>query len=296
MFVLGATFLSSCAGPGAVLRDLPGRPVVGQPSIAPIVHWEEIREYDGKKVHFHMVRADLDDDRCEVRVACGDDPDGPDGPAVSRLVNPVRLAQAHGLAVGVNANAFLAAPNASGIREMARGWYLGKPIIPVGHVVVDGTSLEGCQHERLMVWIDRDNRAHTGETPDLTTVQQGVSDWGGDLLRHGEYVSTQQGPNHRSMAGTDATGRWLFLLVADGAARGTRNGATFRECADVLLENGCTEAIALDGGGSVVMTLAHPAEVKPNRWIEGPVVESSGRTDLRPVPVMFGLSARRKSR
>ena len=286
--------LSACAGPEVVLRDIAERPETGVPSIAPVVHWEEILEHDGERVHFHVVRADLDDKRCEARVVYGDDPDGPEGPAVTQLVNPVDLVEANGLAVAVNANAFRGVPGGRRLEKM-RGWYLGKHIIPVGQVVVDDAVLEGCVENRLMVWTDKEDHAHTGPTPDLATVRQGVSDWGGNLISNGVYVSENQGANHRSMAGTDDTGRWLFLLVADGEAANTRHsGASFRECADLLLECGCTQAIALDGGGSVTMVLAHPAEDAKGRLFEGPAVESSGRTDLRPVPVMFGLSARRK--
>lgn len=276
-----------------VLKSVAERPVVGEPAEAPIVHWEEIRETEGEKVHFHLVRADMDDSRVEARVIYGEDPDGEEGPAVTQLMDPVELAKTNQVLVSVNANAFKGVPGISPM-ERAKGWFIGKHIIPVGQVVVDERALKGCRGERLMVWTDQKNRVHTGPTPDLSQVRQGVSDWGGNLISNGVFVSKNRGANRRTMAGTDASGRWLFLLVADGEKSGTRHsGASFRECAELLLEIGCTEAIALDGGGSVTMEIAYPVEDAEGTLLPGPIVEASGRTNLRPIPVAFGLSVRR---
>lgn len=287
---MGLALWCGCRAPLVMIEERVERPPLGE-GISPIVHWEEILEHDGEKVHFHMVRADLQDRRCEARVIYGDDPDG-EGPAVTQLMDPVVLAATNKVLVAVNANAFKGLPDSSPM-ERAKGWYIGKSIIPVGQVVADGNALEGCRGNRLMVWTDATNRVHTGRLLDLSQAVQGVSDWGGNLLSNGVYVSKNHGANHRTMVGTDPTKRWLFLLVADGEKAGTRSsGASFRECAEILLGCGCSDAIALDGGGSVMMALARPTQDAEGTWQNGPVVEASGRKKLRPIPVALAISAR----
>lgn len=54
----------------------------------------------------------------------------------------------------------------------------------------------------------------------------------------------------RTAAGVTLDGRTLILLTVDGRQPGVSVGATLPEMADLLLELGAHDAIALDGGGS----------------------------------------------
>ncbi len=54
----------------------------------------------------------------------------------------------------------------------------------------------------------------------------------------------------RTAIGTDAQGRWLYVLVIDGRQPHWSIGATLEETAAILIDYGATEAINLDGGGS----------------------------------------------
>ena len=59
----------------------------------------------------------------------------------------------------------------------------------------------------------------------------------------------------RSAVGIDATGRRVWLLVADGQQPGYSRGVTFAQMADFMLELGAVSAINLDGGGSATMAI-----------------------------------------
>lgn len=54
----------------------------------------------------------------------------------------------------------------------------------------------------------------------------------------------------RTAAGVTADGRTLILLTVDGRRPGASVGATLPEMADLMLELGAHDAVALDGGGS----------------------------------------------
>lgn len=66
-------------------------------------------------------------------------------------------------------------------------------------------------------------------------------------------------PRHpRTAAGVSATGRTLWLLVVDGRQPGTSEGATLDELKEILLSEGATDAINLDGGGSSTLVQRQP--------------------------------------
>jgi len=60
----------------------------------------------------------------------------------------------------------------------------------------------------------------------------------------------------RTVIGTGAGGRRLFLITIDGRQPGYSVGTTLRESARIALDLGATEAINLDGGGSTTMVVA----------------------------------------
>jgi hypothetical protein len=70
------------------------------------------------------------------------------------------------------------------------------------------------------------------------------------LVRRGEIVRKGGVPHARTAVGTDAEGRVLFLLVADGYNPGVSEGLTSGEVAQLLHATGAHDALLLDGGGS----------------------------------------------
>jgi hypothetical protein len=80
-------------------------------------------------------------------------------------------------------------------------------------------------------------------------------------------------PRHpRSMIGWN--GQYLFFIVVDGRQK-TSIGMTYPEMAATVKENGCTDAVELDGGGSSTL------------WAMGRILNSP--SDGRPRPIANGL-------
>lgn len=59
----------------------------------------------------------------------------------------------------------------------------------------------------------------------------------------------------RTAIGVNRNGRWLYLVVIDGRQPFYSTGATYKELADLLLDFGAHNAMALDGGGSSMMVI-----------------------------------------
>lgn len=77
------------------------------------------------------------------------------------------------------------------------------------------------------------------------------------LILSGEIVAglndTKLHP--RTAIGINRNGRWLYLVVVDGRQPFYSTGATFRELAELLKDQGAHFAMALDGGGSSAMVI-----------------------------------------
>jgi len=58
----------------------------------------------------------------------------------------------------------------------------------------------------------------------------------------------------RTAVGLDASGRWLYLVAAEGR-RGPVLGLTLTELSQIMLQLGARNAVNLDGGGSTTMLL-----------------------------------------
>ena len=59
----------------------------------------------------------------------------------------------------------------------------------------------------------------------------------------------------RTAVGINRNGRYLYLVVVDGRQPFYSGGATFRELAELLMEQGAFMAMSLDGGGSSTMVV-----------------------------------------
>jgi hypothetical protein len=77
------------------------------------------------------------------------------------------------------------------------------------------------------------------------------------LVTKGEPVSglDDSALEPRTAIGINANGRYLYLVVVDGRQPFYSAGATFRELAELLVEQGAYIAMSLDGGGSSTMVI-----------------------------------------
>lgn len=68
--------------------------------------------------------------------------------------------------------------------------------------------------------------------------------------------------------------RTLVLATVDGRRRGQSVGMTFAELARFMVELGCQQAMALDGGGSTTMWVRGSVRNRPSDGVERPVANS----------------------
>jgi exopolysaccharide biosynthesis protein len=59
----------------------------------------------------------------------------------------------------------------------------------------------------------------------------------------------------RTAIGINRNGRFLYLVVVDGRQPFYSAGATFRDLAELLIDQGAYAAMSLDGGGSSTMVV-----------------------------------------
>jgi len=59
----------------------------------------------------------------------------------------------------------------------------------------------------------------------------------------------------RTAIGTNRNGRWLYIVVVDGRQPFYSEGISFAELADLLVDFGAYQAMALDGGGSSTLVI-----------------------------------------
>lgn len=249
---------------------------------APVVGWSETRTRP-RPLRIHFLKADLRSPRIEPCVILAADPDGA-GPAEAALTKPAALVRAEPrILAAVNANAFAHLPGAN-TAEQKRGWYPGKPVDIQGIAAANGNIRSPHAGGRTDFWFDPDGKPHLGPAGDGQSVRHAVADWGDLLVRDGRTVAKPDAALHpRTLAGFDATSRWLWLVVVDGRNRGTSEGMTLTECAALMTACGCANAINLDGGGSSILLQKDPA--KPNLTTINRPSDGSPRA----IPVMLGV-------
>lgn len=249
---------------------------------APVAGWSETRTQP-RPLRIHFLRIDLRSPRIEPCVILAADPDG-QGPAEATLTKPAALARTEPrMLAAVNANAF-AHLSAANTAERKRGWYPGKPVDIQGIAAANGIIRSPHAGGRTDFWFDPEGNPHLGPAADDLTVQHAVADWGDLLVKDGRTVAKPDTALHpRTLAGFDATSRWLWLVVVDGRNRGTSEGMTLTESAALMTACGCANAINLDGGGSSILLQKDPA--KPG------LVTINHPSDGTPraIPVMLGV-------
>lgn len=281
-----AGLLRVAAAPEPLWVSLPGPPVAAA-GTPPLAYWVEAWTTP-RPVRFHFFRVDLRDPGLELCAVIAPDPDG-DGPAEARLESPLKLAAEAGVTAAINANAFLHLPTASDF-ERARGWFKGKHVDIAGLAVADGAPRSLPDMDLPSVWVDTEGRLRIGSPENLEAVRQGVCSWIDRLLENGAVVARPNQQCHpRTLVGTDAEGKTVLLVVADGRQKGYSEGISLTEAAEVMKQHGCYHAANLDGGGSSIL-LARPATDPA-----GDMVILNRPSDGRPRPVPVLLAVRRRA-
>jgi hypothetical protein len=277
ILIVAAALFACCSRglPADVLDLFPDKP-------GTLTCWTETRS-DLRPVRIHFLKVALDSGVLEVRTLAGEDPDG-DGPAESRLTPPEQLFERYQALAAVNANAFAGLePGTSPYPN----WYEGQPVDVHGLVVSRGTIVSPVERGRTPFWLDPQQKPHIGDPAPRDLVQEAVSDWFSPLLAASQIVAdaSDAALHPRTALGFDDNGKWLLLVVVDGRQPGSSEGVTLYELANILLAQGCSHSLNLDGGGSSIL-LVRESGGDVRTWNR----PSGG--EHRPIPVMLGVRKR----
>lgn len=239
-----------------------------------------------RKLSIHVLQIDLSAKGIRSEVAAGRDPDGKGG-ADATLAPPDQLAASRGMIAAINTNAWGMLPDAKG-RDP--GYVPGGKADVLGWVLENGAPRSVRQAGYPSCWLDGDGRCRIGSfskdggaTADPRSPRWAVSGFR-IILQQGEVCVKPDNVLHpRTAIGISADGKRMTWLVVDGRQPRHSLGVSEEELGRLLLEQGCSEGMNLDGGGSTVLLLKHRTKglVPANR--------PSGFTGMRPVPVILGL-------
>ncbi len=143
------------------------------------------------------------------------------------------------------------------------------------------------------VEIDEHNRLHLLAPGDDLAGRHVVVAGSSVLVREGKNVvgDFADKPHPRTALGATAEGA-LVVAIVDGRQAGRSEGLTQRELADLLVEEGVTTAINLDGGGSTTLVIRN--ESGRSRVLNVPVGIFNQRGTERPVGSSLGVRALRR--
>jgi hypothetical protein len=249
---------------------------------APGIEYEHIVRDTPRPLQIHILKIDLRDPELRLHVSLDDDPDG-DGPAETVLVSPTAHAERAGFLAAVNANAWGMVPKPA---QGENPRYVAGAACDAGGWVQTGTTLRSPpQSHYWSFWVDEQGEPHIGN---IASPADGavlaVAGFGG-LIREGTVLPKPSDVRHpRTALGVSRDGRFLILAVVDGRREGYSEGMSTHELAGLMAEQGCWQALNLDGGGSTCMVIGTGARgVEPGTRLGG----------YRPSAVPIGFLARR---
>ncbi|HSY18403.1 MAG TPA: phosphodiester glycosidase family protein [Candidatus Acidoferrales bacterium] len=212
--------------------------------------------------HLFVAEVDLKNPKLHLRVSRGGpDPDGP-GIWQTTLLQPTKIAGREKFDFVMNGDFFIAKGVNDG--EGTNAAFRAEQWARVeGPAMTDGETWSIATNARPALVVHKDHSV-TIET----MKQPAKDDWeviAGNviLVKDGAVVPHKSAARHpRTLAGLDATGNKLILMLVDGRKPGVAIGMTYDEEAAEMLRLGCAEALNLDGGGSSVMAVREAGELK----------------------------------
>jgi len=169
--------------------------------------------------------------------------------------------------------------------------HVGDPVAPFGLTASNGTVYGTDDEEDGILpalFISRRNALSFNNQPNR--IHSAIS---GDrmLVIKGQVAPEldDQELDPRTALGINRNGRYLYLIVVDGRQPFYSEGATFRELADLLVEQGAYMAMSLDGGGSSTMVVEGD-DGRP-MILNSPIDHYIPGTE-RPVGTHFGIYVR----
>ena len=180
-------------------------------------------------------------------------PDEIDGGAL-KARRTSQFLQEFGVQIAINGDGFLPWWSRSPLDYYP---HIGDPVTPNGYSASQGdVYADGLQDitTEPTLFISRRNDLTFNDPPNK--VFQALS--GDVMLIMGGKLNPDLNDSilhPRTAIGINHNGRWLYLVVVDGRQPFYSTGATYKELADILLDLGANDAMALDGGGSSTMVI-----------------------------------------
>jgi exopolysaccharide biosynthesis protein len=243
----------------AVGAEFPARPY---PAV--VYRHEEMKEPVAQQIF--VAKIDLTRPNVNVRVSRGGpDPDG-DGKWQTTLMQPTKIAEREKFDVVINGDFFshLSGKDAEGAAAL-KEFQGGTPAAVSGPAVTDGKLWAPSAKPRAAFLIDAKKQPAVAEVQEPPEDARQVIAGSNLLVVEGKNVapapekgSLSKGPHPRTAVGIADGGKTLVLVVIDGRKPGVAVGMSLREAADVMLTQGCQQAVNLDGGGSSVLAIRDP--------------------------------------
>ena len=127
----------------------------------------------------------------------------------------------------------------------------GDPVDPLGIIISNGNAYSLGDPNEKTIYFSKDNKVSIDKPlPDAFNAISGFSVLLRDGNTIGEGVGWQYNIEPRSSIGIDKSGRLLSLFVIDGRQPNYSKGVSLKELSQIMLKNGCYNALNLDGGGS----------------------------------------------
>jgi hypothetical protein len=198
-----------------------------------------------------------------ARPATRVDPDG-DGPFVVGLQTVRTIAKREKLELAINGN-FFAAKDSHSILGRKVVYFVDNPAKPMGWLNVDGKLLHRAEPGSWgTLTIDANGKPWLAATiaRDLPAgTEQAIS--GSALVLRGGRVVPQQNDAERaprSCIGFDAARTTAYFVAVDGRRPDYSVGVTLAELSKLMKDQGATDALNLDGGGSTTLVAYDRAE------------------------------------
>lgn len=201
-------------------------------------------------VQVHLMTGDLSTGHLKIGTRMGEVPTKT-GIVESQLVEPQELSA--GFVGTINANSFRTSNDDQGYDD-ANKYEVGRKADILGFAMEKGVLRSPSDKSYVSLWGDSHGVISTG-TPSGVIPSDAWGVAGSELiLWHGDVNSQREDDPRapRTAMGWDASGKVIWLLVADGG-QAQSAGMKMRELGDLLKSLGAWNAIALDGGGSSVL-------------------------------------------
>ncbi len=218
---------------------------------------------DGERMHMFVARVDLD----KVTIIASTPNDKPELPNPDAIM-PVHAgaAEGNGKTVWLGVNGDFWAKESSG------------QLIPMGLFYKDGVAIRTTYYDghTEVIYKKKDGTVGIGTVNDifpyLNDMQEVIGGYGllmkdGQILSVSEDIAQSSTRQPRTAVGIE--GKTLYFLVVDGRQQGYSTGFDMNALSLLFNALGCSDAIALDGGGSTTLVVR---KTKPDGLVTFPIV------------------------